>query len=117
MTALSAPLAVDLAALTADLDRLAWRPLRPGVDIHVLYEVPGGGPAAALLRYAPGAEVPIHEHTGHEHIHVLQGAQHDERGRYVAGTFVVNPPGTRHRVWSPDGCLVLIVWERPVRFV
>jgi anti-sigma factor ChrR (cupin superfamily) len=69
-----------------------------------------------VLRYLPGAEVPRHVHTGFEHILVLSGAQHDERGRYTAGTFVVNPAGTAHRVWSPEGCLVLIVWERPVRF-
>jgi anti-sigma factor ChrR (cupin superfamily) len=101
----------------ADPDGLTWEPLRPGVDKHLLYELPDGGPAAALLRYQPGAEVPHHEHPGFEHIVVLAGAQHDERGRHAAGSLVVNPPGSAHRVWSPDGCLVLIVWERPVRFV
>jgi anti-sigma factor ChrR (cupin superfamily) len=47
---------------------------------------------------------------------VLEGAQEDERGRYRAGTMVINPPGSRHRVASPEGCLVLVIWERPNEF-
>jgi anti-sigma factor ChrR (cupin superfamily) len=70
-----------------------------------------------LLRYAPGSQVPSHQHEGYEHVYVLSGEQQDERGTYPAGTFVVNPPGTSHRVWSPQGCLVLVVWQRPVRFL
>ena len=94
----------------------AWKPLRPGVDIHTLYQHGEDGPTAALLRYAPGAEVPRHLHTGAEHIFVLEGAQQDERARYPAGSIVVNPEGSAHRVWSREGCVVLIVWARPVRF-
>ena len=110
------PGAFDLYAAVADPDRLAWQPLRPGVEIHRLAGDDDGGPSAAPLRYQPGAEVPSHVHTGAEHILVLAGAQQDDRGRYGPGSFVVNSPGTRHRVTSPDGCLVLVVWERPVRF-
>lgn len=98
-----------------------WRavpfdPFRRGVDIHWLYGQ-GGGPAAALLRYVPGAAIPLHEHTGFEHVLVLDGAQEDEHGRYPAGSFVVNPPGSRHRVWSATGCVALLIWERPVRML
>jgi anti-sigma factor ChrR (cupin superfamily) len=92
-------------------------PLRPGVDICVLYEDPSSGASTALLRYAPGARVAEHEHTGFEHIVVLEGSQKDERGEYGPGTLVINPPETRHSVESPGGCLVLIVWQRPVHFV
>jgi anti-sigma factor ChrR (cupin superfamily) len=59
----------------------------------------------------------MHEHMGYEHILVLSGAQQDEGGIYSAGTMVVNPPGSRHRVQAPAGCTVLIVWERPVILV
>ena len=94
-----------------------WSPFRAGVDRHVLYDAGPAGPAAAFLRYHPGASVPEHEHTGYEHIYVLSGAQEDARGRYPAGTLVINPPGTRHDVRSPEGCVVLAIWDRPVRFV
>jgi anti-sigma factor ChrR (cupin superfamily) len=100
----------------ADVSALPFRPLRAGVEIHVLHETPEGA-RAAVLRYAPGAEVPPHRHDGHEYIYVLQGAQADERGNYGAGSFVINEPGSIHRVTSPDGCVVLILWQRPVVFM
>lgn len=106
-------LALDPAALSS---APGYEPLRPGVDILRLYDARDSGASAAILRYAKGAEVPRHTHTGYEHIYVLAGSQEDERGRYEAGAFVVNPPGTAHRVWSPEGCLVLVVWQRPVVF-
>jgi anti-sigma factor ChrR (cupin superfamily) len=98
---------------------LAFTPLRPGIEIHRLY---GTGtdpeePAAAVLRYAPGASLPYHVHPGHEHIYILDGAQVDERGVYGPGTLVVNPPGSGHTVSSPRGCLALLLWEKPVVYV
>lgn len=106
----------DLPRLLDDPARFGWRPFRPGVEIHSIYERGADGPAAAFLRYAPGAEVPRHRHVGFEHIYVLVGSQEDERGRYRAGTLLVNPPGTSHSVRSPEGCVVLAIWERPVLF-
>jgi len=97
--------------------RSDFRPMREGVEIAVLYKDEVSGASAALLRYAPGARVPKHAHEGYEHILVLDGSQRDERGEYPAGTFVVNPPGTSHSVESPSGCLVLILWQRPIHFV
>lgn len=99
-----------------DLAKLPFQELRPGVDMHVLHETPDGA-RVAILRYAPGAEVPPHRHGGFEYIHVLEGEQSDERGSYGVGSFVVNEPGTVHQVRSERGCTVLIVWLRPVVFV
>jgi anti-sigma factor ChrR (cupin superfamily) len=48
---------------------------------------------------------------------VLDGAQSDEKGTYVKGDMVINPTGSRHSVWSDDGCVVLLHWEKPVRFI
>jgi anti-sigma factor ChrR (cupin superfamily) len=98
-------------------DEPGWEPFRSGIQIKRLYEDAGSGAAAALLRYEPGAGVPAHEHLGHEHILVLDGAQSDEHGAYPAGTFIINPPHSVHRIASDDGCVVLIIWERGVRFL
>lgn len=106
---------LDLPSLTADPDSIAWAPFRPGVRAHWLYE--GASGACAVLRYEPGAGVPLHEHAGWEHVTVLAGWQQDEEGRYDAGAFVVNAPGTRHSVSCPEGALVLVVWSRPVVFI
>ncbi len=105
----------------ADLLQGGWRtadfgPFREGVEMCLI----GGdadGASVALLRYQPGASVPMHEHTGLETVIVLDGSQSDERGRYHSGTMSINPAGTRHSVWSEEGCVVLIHWESPVRII
>jgi len=59
----------------------------------------------------------LHEHVGAEMIFVLEGAQADENGTYGKGDIVINPAGSRHSVWSDDGCVVLLHWAEPVKFI
>lgn len=103
-----------------DLDRLpqeiAWQYFRDGVDIFPLYSSDSGC-SAALLRYTDNAHVPAHTHTGYEHILVLKGAQEDEHGRYERGSLLISPPGTSHSITSEEGCIVLAIWEKPIRFL
>jgi hypothetical protein len=61
---------------------LPFVPFRAGIEIHRIYGDGIVGPAAAVLRYRPGAGVPWHEHRGSEHVVVLEGSQEDERGSY-----------------------------------
>jgi anti-sigma factor ChrR (cupin superfamily) len=96
-------------------NEMQWEPFHPGVEIVQLYRE-ADGHAAALLRYTPGAGVPRHDHPGFEHILILSGSQVDDRGTHVTGTLLINPPGSSHQVSSPDGCIVLAIWEQPVRF-
>lgn len=100
----------------ADVAALSFSELREGVEIHVLHESADGA-KAAILRYRAGAQVPSHRHEGYEYIYVLEGEQRDERGSYGAGAFVINPPGFSHCVRSDAGCVVLIIWQRPVVFI
>lgn len=104
--------------LKTDLDdvSLPWQVFHDGVDILPLNGTPSGC-FCALLRYHAGAVVPSHKHSGHEHILILRGAQSDERGTYTQGTFLINLPESSHRVVSDDGCVVLAIWESPVRFL
>lgn len=97
-----------------DFSGYDWQPFRPGVEIARLYGDGVQGASAALLRYAPGAKVPRHEHTGHEHIVVLQGAQRDDRATYPAGTCLIHGPGTSHAVASAEGCVALAIWHQPI---
>ena len=108
---------LDQAGDHSRLAALDWQPLRPGVDIHRLWGQGPEQPGAALLRYAPGGRVPLHEHRGFEQILVLSGWQQDDGRRYEAGTLFVHAPGTRHAVVSPEGCVVLAVWAGGVRLV
>jgi anti-sigma factor ChrR (cupin superfamily) len=106
----------ELFGAERDLSALPWQPFRAGVEIARLYGTGESGPAAALLRYAPGASIPRHAHLDYEHILVLTGSQRDERGVYPAGTLLVHGPGTSHTVVSDEGCVVLAIWNAPVQF-
>ncbi|MEM6256114.1 MAG: cupin domain-containing protein [Cyanobacteria bacterium P01_D01_bin.156] len=104
----------DVFSIAEHPEQLSWERFRPGIEIHRLYGDGQRGPAAALLKYEPGATVPDHDHSGYEHILVLSGAQQDHQGKHSAGTLVINPPNTSHAVASDEGCIVLIIWEKPV---
>jgi anti-sigma factor ChrR (cupin superfamily) len=95
-------------------DQFPWQPFREGIEIHRLYGDGEAGAAAALLRYQPGAMVPGHAHEGFEHIFVLNGSQTDDNGEHLAGTLVINLPGSSHSVISDAGCIVLAIWEKPI---
>lgn len=97
---------------------IAWEFFREGVQVSWIYRLEEeNAPSSAFLKYEPGAEVPLHSHTGLEHILMLEGSQTDENGTYHKGDVIINPPGTRHSVYSRDGCEVLAVWHAPVKFV
>ncbi len=105
-----------------DFGTLDWQPCgadqRRGVEIVRLYDTRGedsDGPAAALLRYAPGARVARHVHPGYELIFVLEGELINDAGVHGAGTLEICPPGSDHTLASDTGCVFLVVWERPVR--
>lgn len=103
--------------LVKRLDQVEWQEFRPGVQRHLIYADKETECMSVLLKYDPGASVPEHMHMGNEHIFVLQGSQKDRLGVIKAGTFIVNRTGTRHAVASEEGCVVLIVYEKPVCFL
>ena len=91
---------------------------RKGVSLHSLYDTRAEdveGPAAAIVRYAPGALTPRHLHPGWELLLVLEGELIDDRGRHGAGVLQIYPPGSTHELSSQQGCTFLVVWEQPVR--
>ena len=64
--------------------------------------------ATSLVRYAPNSHFPAHEHGGGEEFLVLSGTFSDESGDFPAGTYVRNPPGTRHAPFTRGGCEILV---------
>ena len=59
--------------------------------------------ATSLVRYRPGSRFDAHTHGGGEEFLVLEGTFSDEWGDYPAGTYVRNPPGSRHAPSSAAG--------------
>ncbi|ENM3767979.1 cupin domain-containing protein [Vibrio cholerae] len=66
------------------------------------------GHATSLVRYDAGAGFPSHLHTGGEEIYVLEGVFSDETGDYPAGSYLRNPPGSRHQPYSEHGCIIFV---------
>ena len=68
--------------------------------------------ATTVVRYAPGSRFSPHTHTGGEEFVVLQGVFQDEHGDFPAGSYVRNPPTSRHTPGSEEGCVILVkLWQ------
>lgn len=80
-----------------------------GVERRPLYRVGGEqARATSLVRYAPGSSFNAHVHSGGEEILVLEGVFEDEHGRYPAGTYLRNPPGSQHSPGASSGCMIFV---------
>ena len=97
---------------------LPWKPTQiDGVKMKILIEEPESGLMTALVEFAPGAKLPPHEHVGIEQSYVIEGSLEDPEGLTTAGNFVWRPAGSRHVAWSPNGALVLAIYQRPNVFL
>lgn len=64
--------------------------------------------ATSIVRYAAGSVFSPHVHDGGEEFLVLDGVFQDEHGDYPAGTYVRNPPTSRHTPGAERGCLMFV---------
>ena len=74
------------------------------------------GLATLLMRWAPGARLPLHEHVEVEQTYVISGSFSDHMGTCHAGDYVWRRAGSRHDAWTDEGCLVLAVFLKPNQF-
>src|SRR5260370_27326485 len=81
----------------------------PGVERRMLDRVGDEvARATSIVRYAPGTAFSPHTHLGGEEFFVLDGIFQDERGDYSAGSYVRNPPTSRHRPRSQASCTIFV---------
>lgn len=64
--------------------------------------------ATTIVRFAPGSAFSPHVHDGGEEYLVLDGVFQDESGDFPAGSYVRNPPTSRHTPASAPGCTILV---------
>ena len=103
-----------LTSTLVDVASLAWMPTKyPGIDIKVLLKDEASGLLTALFKWAPGAELPLHEHVEVEQTFVLEGSLEDHEGVVTAGNYVSRPPGSRHVARSRTGALILAFFLKP----
>lgn len=94
--------------------RMPWTPSPiNGVDRRMLDRIGGEvARATSIVRYAPHSHFPPHTHGGGEEFLVLKGVFQDEHGDYPAGSYVRNPPGSRHTPASEPGCVLFVkLWQ------
>ena len=64
--------------------------------------------ATTIVRYAKGSSFSEHTHGGGEEFLVLDGVFQDEHGDFPAGSYVRNPPTSRHTPSAADGATILV---------
>ncbi len=91
-------------------DTLPWVPSpQAGVERRLLDRIGGEvARATSLVRYAPASAFPVHAHALGEEFLVLSGVFSDEHGDYAEGTYVRNPPNSRHTPRTGPGCTILV---------
>jgi len=110
--------AEDLRSRYVQVDGVPWTPTEhAGIEMKILFEEPASGLLTALVRLAPGASLPLHEHAAIEQSYVIEGSMVDDEGEVTAGNFVWRPAGSRHSVRCPAGALVLAFFQKPNRFL
>ena len=108
----------DLASRLVEVDRLAWTPTPfAGIEVKTLVKDEATGLMTCLFRWAPGAQLPLHEHVELEQTFVVEGSLVDEDGEVTAGNFVWRPAGSQHVATAPKGALVLSFFLKPNRFL
>ena len=81
----------------------------PGVERKMLDRIGDEvARATTIVRYAPNSQFSSHTHGGGEEFLVLAGVFQDEQGDYPPGTYIRNPPTSRHMPGSVSGCIILV---------
>lgn len=112
----------NLEKINADFDKrvvvhsekMEWHasPMK-GVDRRPLDRIGGEvARATSIVRYAPGSEFSPHIHTGGEEFVVLDGVFQDEHGDFPVGSYIRNPPQSKHKPGSDKGCIIFVkLWQ------
>jgi anti-sigma factor ChrR (cupin superfamily) len=101
---------------------MEWRPTSfPGCEAKPLYVDAKNGIATLLMKFAPGAMLPDHEHVMVEQTYVISGKLVDSEGPAQGltvgpGEFVWREPGSRHSATTPEGGLMIAMFQIPNKF-
>jgi hypothetical protein len=71
------------------------------------------GEGRCLLKWEPGATLPMHRHPEIEQTYVVEGSFYDHDGICRAGEFVWRRVGSFHETHSDEGAVILAVYRKP----
>jgi anti-sigma factor ChrR (cupin superfamily) len=101
---------------------MEWKKTRfAGCEVKGLLFDKETGVVTALMKFAPGAVLPDHEHVKIEQTYVLEGRLVDKEGPAEGlsvgpGEFVWREAGSRHVACTPEGGLMLAMFQVPNKF-
>jgi len=101
---------------------MEWQKTRfAGCEAKTLLFDKSTGLVTALMRFSPGAVLPDHEHVKIEQTYVLEGRLVDSEGAAEGltvgpGEFVWREPGSRHAATTPEGGLMIAMFQIPNKF-
>jgi len=96
----------DTQHINIDTNDAAWLTGDDGLQVMPLHRF--GSEQVALMRWPAGESSGRHLHPGGEEIYVISGELCDEQGRYLAGTWIRNPPMSQHRLYAARETLIWV---------
>ena len=96
--------------LAIETEKMDWQS-SPSPDVlrkPLEREKEESGEVTSVVQYKAGSKFPEHSHPNGEEIFVLSGIFEDENGQYPEGTYIRNPPGTKHSPFSKEGCTLFV---------
>lgn len=101
-------------AVQIHVDNMAWvtSPADGVSRIHLEREAEESGHTTSFVRFEPGSSFPEHTHHQGEELYVLSGVFSDESGDYPEGTYIRNPPGSKHKPFTREGCELFVKLEQ-----
>ncbi|WP_019928531.1 2,4'-dihydroxyacetophenone dioxygenase family protein [Nocardia sp. BMG111209] len=98
--------------------------LGPGIDYQPMFLDPEAGIWVVLAHFAPGAELPVHLHTGGVHAYTLKGTwayrEYPDQPQ-TEGSYLYEPGSSVHRLFVPednteDTVVLYIVYGANINF-
>lgn len=100
--------------VTVHAEEESWSPSPTGGVLRKMLDRIGDEKARAtsIVKFAANSNFPAHTHGGGEEFLVLDGVFQDEHGDYPVGSYVRNPPTSRHYPKSDQGCTIFVkLWQ------
>lgn len=97
----------DTRRVVVDSNTAEWQAGETAAH-HIIPLFEGPDERVTLEKLEAGGSMAPKDAEGGDEVFVLAGTVQDENGTYKKGTWIRNPPGTRHGFESPDGCLLWI---------
>lgn len=105
--------AASPASTTHAWSEPCWKQVATGITCKLLSTDVETDRVSMLVRLSPGTSYPPHQHASVEELYLLEGELWIDQNKLNPGDYNRAEPGTAdHRVWSPTGCMCLLITSR-----